>query len=63
MAMTLEPIRGLSRFRERFAAYAESYVLIGGAASLLVMEEAGLTFRATKDLDLVLCVEALDSRF
>lgn len=61
--MTPEPIRGLSRFRERFAAHAESYVLIGGAASLLAMEEAGLTFRATKDLDLVLCVEALDKRF
>jgi len=28
-----------------------------------LMEEAGLEFRATKDLDIVLCVEALDASF
>ncbi|MBN4067718.1 MAG: hypothetical protein COA82_09425 [Alkaliphilus sp.] len=27
------------------------------------MEEAGLDYRATKDLDIVLCIEALDKRF
>jgi hypothetical protein len=27
------------------------------------MDQAGLTFRATKDLDIVLCVEAIDARF
>ena len=27
------------------------------------MEEAGLDFRATKDLDIVLCIEALNSEF
>lgn len=58
-----EPVRGLARFRERFADLEDYYVLIGGTASLLVMQEAGLEFRATKDLDIVLCVEALDERF
>ena len=38
-------------------------MLIGGAACDLLMEEAGLEFRATKDLDIVLCVEALDASF
>jgi hypothetical protein len=56
-------VRGLDIFREQFRAYAGQYVLIGGAACDLLMEEAGLEFRATKDLDIVLCVEALDASF
>jgi len=56
-------VRGLELFRDRFAAYAGAYILIGGAASDLVMDNAGLPFRATKDLDIVLCVEALDDAF
>ena len=47
-------IMGLELFKERFAAYADSYVLIGGAACH-VHEEAGAQMpRATKDLDVVL---------
>jgi hypothetical protein len=41
-------VRGLDKFREQFRAYADQYVLIGGAACDLLMEEAGLEFRATK---------------
>lgn len=40
-------VRGLDIFREWFAAYADQYVLIGGTAASLTMEEAGLAFRAT----------------
>jgi hypothetical protein len=39
--------------------YGDQYVLIGGTAATLAMEEAGLEFRATKDLDIVLYIEAL----
>ena len=56
-------VRGLAKFREQFRSHAGHYVLIGGAACDLLMEEAGLEFRATKDLDIVLCVEALDASF
>lgn len=56
-------VKGLDLFRAHFSAYADRYVLIGGTASSVVMEEAGLEFRATKDLDVVLCVEALDAAF
>ncbi len=56
-------IKGLNKFREHFADFSDHYVLIGGAASVLVMDEAGVDFRATKDLDIVLCVEALDASF
>ena len=56
-------VNGLDSFREHFAAYADRYVLIGGPASSLAMEELGEAFRVTKDLDIVLCVEALDRTF
>ena len=56
-------VRGLDIFRQRFRNYADRYMLIGGAACDLAMREAGLEFRATKDLDIVLCVEALDTAF
>lgn len=56
-------VRGLDLFRQHFAAHAGQYVLIGGTAATLAMEEAGLAFRATKDLDVVLHIEALDASF
>jgi hypothetical protein len=54
---------GLDRFRKHFADFADQYVLIGGTATFLVLDEAGLDARMTRDLDIVLCVEALDSVF
>jgi hypothetical protein len=56
-------VRGLDLFREAFAAHAHQYVLIGGTAATLAMEDAGLAFRATKDLDVVLHIEAIDAAF
>lgn len=56
-------VRGLDLFRETFAAYADQYLLIGGTAASLTMEDAGLQFRATKDLDIVLHVEVLTPAF
>lgn len=56
-------VRGLDLFRQHFAADADRYVLIGGVAASVLMDEAGLEFRATKDLDIVLIVEVLDAGF
>lgn len=56
-------VRGIEVFRERFSEYAGMYTLIGGVACGLLMDEAGLDFRATKDFDVVLIVEALDEEF
>ncbi|MFA7553118.1 MAG: hypothetical protein WCY88_02620 [Spongiibacteraceae bacterium] len=56
-------VKGLAVFKEHFAAFQDCYVLIGGSACDIQMEEAGLDFRATKDLDLVLCAEALNEGF
>ena len=54
---------GIERFREHFAGHEAEYVLIGGAACDLVFAEAGLAFRATKDFDVVLCVEIVRAEF
>ncbi|MDF9618576.1 hypothetical protein P5705_13070 [Pseudomonas entomophila] len=56
-------VRGLTLFGQHFSHYCDQYVLIGGGASSLVMDEAGVSFRTTKDLDIVLIIEALDSQF
>lgn len=56
-------VRGLDRFRKHFDGYSDHYVLIGGVAVWLVLDEAGLAARATRDLDIVLCIEALNAEF
>lgn len=56
-------VGGLDKFKEYFSDYKDQYVLIGGAACDLIMEEFEGEFRATKDLDLVLIVEALSPEF
>ena len=56
-------VRGIEQFKKHFADFTDRYVLIGGTASTLAMDELGIDFRATKDLDIVLCIEALDTQF
>ena len=56
-------VRGLERFRDAFASHAHQYALIGGTACDLLLEQVDLPFRATKDLDIVLMSEMLDTSF
>lgn len=56
-------VKGLDVFGHHFRDFRDSYVLIGGVASALAMDDAGENFRATKDLDVVLVIEALDAGF
>ena len=56
-------VRGIDRFKAWFHYYESQYAIIGGTACDLLMGDAGLDFRATKDIDLVLIVEALDASF
>lgn len=56
-------VRGLERFREHFAGFADRYLLIGGTACELAFSLVGLEFRATKDIDIVLCLETVDADF
>ncbi|ESW38272.1 hypothetical protein [Pseudomonas taiwanensis] len=56
-------VKGLDVFGKHFHDFRDSYVLIGGVASALAMEDAGEDFRVTKDLDVVLVIEALNADF
>lgn len=56
-------VGGIKKFKDYFAEYTDQYVLIGGAACDIIMEDFDNSFRATKDLDLVLIVEALTPEF
>ncbi|MGJ1243369.1 MULTISPECIES: hypothetical protein [Sphingobacterium] len=56
-------VNGIEKFKEYFAAFPDNYVIIGGTACDLITEEAGLVARATKDIDIILVVEALSSDF
>ena len=56
-------VKGIETFENFFRDFSQEYVLIGGTACDLLMEEAGIEFRATKDLDIVLIVEALTEKF
>lgn len=56
-------VKGLRVFRDYFSEYTEQYVLIGGAACDISFHENDMNFRATKDFDMVLIVEALTEAF
>jgi len=56
-------VKGIELFRTAFAGFADSYILIGGAACDVLLERAAVPFRVTHDLDIVLCVEALTPEF
>ncbi|MBP3489196.1 MAG: hypothetical protein J6K53_12445 [Roseburia sp.] len=56
-------VKGLDIFRDYFAQYTDQYVLIGGAACDISFRENETDFRATKDLDVVLIVEAQTKEF
>ena len=56
-------VRGLDIFKKYFEAYPDNYVIIGGTACDMIIDEAGFVPRATKDIDIILVVEALNSDF
>ena len=56
-------VKGLELFKEYFKDYKDQYVLIGGAACDINFDDKAASFRVTKDLDMVLIVEALTPEF
>jgi hypothetical protein len=56
-------VRGLDIFKTYFDAYSHNYVIIGGTACDIIIDEAGFSPCATKDIDIVLVEEALSSEF
>ena len=56
-------VSGFTKFKERFQGFENQYVIIGGTACDLIMENEELPFRATKDVDIVLIVESITAEF
>lgn len=54
---------GLEKFKEYFNDYADKYIVIGGTACSILMGDAGLEFRRTKDIDMIICVEEITPDF
>ncbi len=55
-------IRGLDHFKEYFKDHIENFILVGGCASYLLLDEAGAPrLRPTKDLDIVLIMRPSDN--
>ena len=58
MVTSLEDlVVGLNRFADHFAEYLDRFVIIGGTACRIILDENAVTARTTKDLDIVLCLD------
>jgi hypothetical protein len=56
-------VYGIDKFKQYFGEYTGQYVFIGGTACFILLNDIGLDFRATKDLDMVLIIEAINEEF
>jgi len=56
-------VKGIEKFKEYFSDYTDNYVIIGGTACDIIISDAALVPRATKDIDIILIVEALNADF
>lgn len=50
-------VEGMLSFQKKFEGYEDCYTIIGGAACDILMSEAELSFRRTKDIDMILILE------
>ena len=56
-------VTGFTKFKEKFQGFEDQYVVIGGTVCDLLMENEDMSFRATKDVDIVLIVESITAEF
>ena len=56
-------VKGIEQFKAYFAAFPDNYIIIGGTACDMIIEDEGLVARATKDIDIILVIEALNPEF
>nr|WP_022758851.1 hypothetical protein [Butyrivibrio fibrisolvens] len=50
-------VAGIDSFRDKFRGFEDCYTVIGGAACDILMSEADIDFRLTKDIDMILILE------
>lgn len=56
-------VSGMETFKRHFAGFEDSFVLIGGAACDAWFTRFGGRFRATRDIDMVLVLKAVQTHF
>ena len=56
-------VAGMESFIQRFRDYWDCYTIIGGAACDILMTEAETEFRATRDIDMIVIMEARYQEF
>ena len=50
-------VDGLISFREKYKDFTDCYTVIGGTACSILLSEADIDFRSTKDIDMILIME------
>lgn len=56
-------VQGFEGFKKWFAGFEKQYTIIGGTACDLLMTKGGQYFRATRDIDIILILEAMTPEF
>ena len=56
-------VEGNDSFKEKFRGFEDCYTVIGGAACDILMAEADIDFRLTKDIDMILILEDKKEEF
>lgn len=56
-------VEGLDKFSESLGSYSNNYIIIGGTACNVILEDAGTTPRVTHDIDMIVVVEQLTKDF
>ena len=56
-------VKGLEIFKKYFSEFSENYIIIGGTACSIILRDATMRPRATKDIDMILVVEHMSPEF
>jgi len=56
-------VRGLEKFKEFFAGFEDHYVIIGGTACEIALQDTDMRPRATDDIDMILIAEKMTPEF
>jgi hypothetical protein len=56
-------VKGLEKFKEHFAGFEDNYVIIGGTACDVTLQNSDMRPRATDDIDMILVIEKMTPEF
>jgi len=56
-------VKGLEKFKEHFSRFEHKYVIIGGTACDVTLQNTDMRPRATDDIDMILVIEKMTPEF